>query len=69
MAVLNTPIPKALVEELEKRFPQRCIKPFQDMNSALFYSGKVELVSFLRSCYEAQQEDILTKGVDMPCVV
>lgn len=56
MQILNTPVPKALVEELERRFPQRCLTPFQDVNDALYYGGKVDLVTFLRACYEAQRE-------------
>ena len=59
MSALKTPIPEALVRELEQRFPKRCLNPSQNVNEALFYGGKVEMVVFLRQSYEDQQKRFL----------
>ena len=69
MAFINAKIPRELVEELEFRFPQRCILPMEEMSSAHRYAGKVDLVAFIRNSYEDQRrqgpiEPITTLPID-----
>ena len=56
MTILRARIPKELVEELEQRFPQKCIHPMDSMADAHHYAGEVHLVEFLRKQYEEQQK-------------
>jgi hypothetical protein len=43
---------KALIEELEKRFPPRCIRNGETPEEAHRYAGKVELVFYLRNLFD-----------------
>lgn len=56
MALLNAHVPLDLIEELEVRFPPRCIQPKDDINQAFFYAGGVSMVEYLRLSYEAQRK-------------
>lgn len=52
-----TPVPNSIIgllEELERHNPPRCMKAGEDLNSHLRYAGRVELVTELRSRYDAE---------------
>lgn len=55
MSLLSIPVPKALIEELEKRFPMKRPVPEDSFNKVLYESGQRDVVDFLRTSYEAQQ--------------
>lgn len=42
------PIPQDLLEFLERRYPERCWQPGDDLDGVKFYGGKVDLVRLLR---------------------
>lgn len=56
-------IPLDLLEELEKRFPPRNPSPEWPDRKIYFEAGKVEVIQFLRSQYEVQQELILEQNI------
>lgn len=56
MTVLRSRVSKELIEELEQRFPPKCIKPMESPAEAHHYAGQVHLIEWLRSQYEEQQK-------------
>ena len=54
MSTLVSPISKELIEELERRFPPRCPRENEPLESIHRYSGKVQLIEFLRASHEEQ---------------
>lgn len=61
--MISAPIPLELVEELERAFPESCLRPMDNVNRAYWYAGKVDLIKYLRSCYEKKKEFDLTESV------
>lgn len=49
-------VSRELIEELEKRFPDRCPEPFASADEIRFMCGQVSVVRFLRERYKWQQE-------------
>lgn len=56
-------IPKDLIEDLDRRFPHRCPRPEDPERGIWIYSGKRELVEFLKEAYRRQVEDSLRGSV------
>ena len=60
------PIPKELLEFLEKQFPSRSLTK-QDLKKSeqeiWFEAGKVSLVEYLRSQFEYQNENLTIQGM------
>jgi hypothetical protein len=52
-------VSKELLEDLEKRFPDRMPDPNLTYEQILFQSGQVSVVRFLRSAFEAQTKNVL----------
>ena len=52
-------VTKELLEELEKRFPDRCPEPDLSLDEIRFKQGQVSVVRFLRQHHEAQSKNIL----------
>ena len=57
--VFKSPIPRALVQELSERFPDRMPDLRVSDREFGFKAGQVDVVRFLREQMEAQQETIL----------
>lgn len=53
------PIPKVLLEELEKRFPDVCPEPDLSLDQIRFKQGQVSVIRFLQSNFEFQNRNIL----------
>jgi hypothetical protein len=49
-------VPKALLEKLEKIFPDSCPKPGMERDEIFFRSGRRDTVNYLRMRYEEQVE-------------
>jgi hypothetical protein len=49
-------VPKAIVERLEKIFPDACPKPGTEVDEIFFRSGQRAAVNYLRQRYEEQVE-------------
>jgi len=56
-AIVFPPINKELIETLEEVFPERCPNKSQTDREIWIYSGKRELVRYLKSVYEHQNLD------------
>lgn len=56
------PIPKALLEELNSRFPECCADLEWDEKQIWFFSGQRAVVRFLNLIYQQQQETVLGNG-------
>ncbi len=56
------PIPKALLEELNTRFPECCADLEWDEKQIWFFSGQRAVVRFLNHLYQQQQETVLENG-------
>jgi hypothetical protein len=54
-------VTKELLEELEKRFPDRCPEPDLSLDEIRFKQGQVSVVRFLRAHHEAQSKNVLEK--------
>jgi hypothetical protein len=54
-------VSKELLEELEKRFPDRCPEPDLSLDEIRFKQGQVSVVRFLRAHHEAQSKNVLEK--------
>jgi hypothetical protein len=54
-------VTKELLEELEKRFPDRCPEPDLSLDEIRFKQGQVSVIRFLRGHYEAQSKNVLEK--------
>jgi hypothetical protein len=52
-------VPKELLEELEKRFPDRCPEPTTSLDEIRIKTGQVSVVKFLRSIFEVQNRNVL----------
>lgn len=52
-------VSKELLEELEKRFPDRCPELSASIDEIRFKSGQVSVVLFLRSIFDNQNRNIL----------
>ena len=55
MSLISTPVSKALIEELEARYPTKNPSPADTLPEIMFRAGQVSLVEYLRAGYEAQQ--------------
>jgi hypothetical protein len=53
------PIPKVLLEELERRFPDVCPEPDLTLDQIRFKQGQVSIIRFLRSTFDFQNQNIL----------
>ena len=51
------PIPKDLLEALDKRYPEVCAEPGQPIDELMFYGGKRDLIRWLHIQYRLQQSD------------
>lgn len=52
-------VPKELLEELEKRFPDRLPDHHESLDSIRFRTGQVSVVRHLRHQFELQSQNIL----------
>ena len=57
-------IPKDLIEDLDRRFPHRCPRPEDSERGIWIYSGKRELVEFLKEAHRRQIENSLRSSVE-----
>lgn len=57
------PIPKPLLEHLEKLVPAKHFTPSQTIEHVMFYSGQRQLVEMLRHQYNYQNESLLNPNV------
>jgi hypothetical protein len=55
------PIPTVLLEELEKRFPDRMPDSSDSHDVIRFKQGQVSVIRFLRTLYDSQNQNILEK--------
>lgn len=55
------PVPKELIEELERRFPDRAPNCNDEYSRIMFLAGEVSVVRFLRHQFNLQTETILEK--------
>ena len=53
------PIPKALLEDLERRFPERCPSLKDSDREVWFKAGQRNVVAFLATQFLRQNENIL----------
>lgn len=63
---LATRIPEALLEELEKRFPDQCPSIEDSERMIWLKAGRVDVLRFLRKQYELQNRNILNPETDNP---
>jgi len=54
--LIETPIPLALLRELDEIYPHRCPSLGKSADEIWHYSGKRAVVDFLTTAYEQQQE-------------
>lgn len=52
-------IPKALLEELEKRYPDKCPELGESMDQIRMKQGQVSVIRLLRAAYEFQNTTVL----------
>ena len=52
-------VTKALVKELEERFPMRDFEPTNSIANLNYHYGQRSVINFLRNQYEIQNENIL----------
>lgn len=55
MSLLSVPVPKQLLDELEKRFPPKRYTPTETYPEIMHYSGKLDVIAYIKASYEAQQ--------------
>lgn len=53
------PVPKVILEELEKRFPDICPEPTLSNDEIRFKQGQVSVIRFLRTTFDFQNRNIL----------
>ena len=55
MSTLKAAVSKALIKELEDRFPPRKHALTETLPEIMHYAGQLELIEYLRRSHEAQQ--------------
>ena len=56
-------ITKALIQSLDERFPMQDFGCTDEINKLNFHYGQRSVISFLKSQYNIQNENILTKPI------
>lgn len=52
---------KELLEELEKRFPDKCPDHTLTIDQIRFKQGEISVIRFLRAMFDAQNKNVLEK--------
>lgn len=63
---LSERVPEALLEELEKRFPDQCPSKEDTDREVWIKVGNVEVLRFLRKQFDVQNRNILNPETDDP---
>ena len=61
--MISATISKELIEELERRFPQKCPKVNDRIEEIFHYAGQAGIVAYLRESYEEQNRTVLNQGL------
>ena len=62
-------ISKELIEELERRFPQKCPKVNDKIEEIFHYAGQAGIIANLRESYEEQNKTVLNQGIISPILL